>query len=73
MGNEAGWIATMLTVLLVVIALLSPRAEGQLPTLNGMEGPPAAMHRVPLIGPIVGRVQRLVTTVTWQLEAIPME
>ena len=73
MGKEAGWIATMLTVLLVVIALLSPRAEGQLPTLNRMERPPTAMYRVPLIGPIVGRVQRLVATVTWQLEAIPME
>ena len=73
MGKEAGWIATMLTVLLVVIALLSPHAEGRPPTLNRMEGPPTTMYRVPLIGPIVGRVQRLVTTVTWQLEAIPME
>ena len=73
MSKEAGWIATMLAVLLIVMSLLSPRAEGQLPTLNEMERPSATICRVPLVGPIIERVQRLVTTATWQLEAIPIE
>ena len=73
MSREAGWVATMLAVLLIIMALLSPRAEGQLPTLEEMERPPTTVCRVPLIGPIIGRVQRLVTTATWQLEAIPIE
>ncbi|MDY7076551.1 MAG: hypothetical protein SXV54_06455 [Chloroflexota bacterium] len=73
MSKEAGWIATMLAVLLIVVALLSPRTEGQLPTLQELERPPATICWVPLVGPIIGRMQRLVTTATWQLEAIPIE
>ena len=37
MSKEASWIATMLAVLLIVMALLSPQAEGRLPTLEEME------------------------------------
>ena len=73
MGKEAGWVAAMLAVLLIVLALLAPHAERQLPTLQELDRPPAAICRVPLVGPIVGRVQRLATAATWQLEAIPIE
>ena len=73
MSKEAGWVAAMLATLLIVLALLAPHADGQLPTLQELERPPAAVWRVPLVGPIVGRVQRLATTATWQLEAIPVE
>jgi hypothetical protein len=73
MSKEASWIATMLTVLLIIMALLSPQAEGRLPTLEEMEKPPAKIIRVPLIGPLIGRIQRQMIGVTWQLEAIPIE
>jgi hypothetical protein len=73
MGKEAGWVAAMVAVLLIVLALLAPHAERQLPTLQELERPPAVICRVPLVGPIVGRVQRLATAATWQLEAIPIE
>ena len=58
---------------LIVVALLSPRAAGRLPTLKEVERPPATICNVPLIGPIFGQVQRLVTRATWQLETIPIE
>ena len=73
MSKEAGWIATMLAVLLIVVALLSPRAAGRLPTLEEVERPPATICNVPLIGPLFGQVQRLVTRATWQLETVPIE
>ena len=73
MGKEAGWVAAMVAVLLIVLALLTPHPDGQLPTVQELERPPAVICRVPLIGPIVGRVQRLATAATWQLEAIPIE
>jgi hypothetical protein len=73
MSKEASWIATMLAVLLIVMALLSPRAEGRLPTLEEVEKPPATIIRAPLVGPIIGWVQRQMIGVTWQLEAIPTE
>jgi hypothetical protein len=73
MGKEAGWVSAMLAVLLIVLALLAPHADGQLPTLQELERPPAVICKVPLVGPIVGRVQRLAAAATWQLEAIPIE
>jgi hypothetical protein len=73
MGKEAGWVAAMVAVLLIVLALLAPHPDGQLPTLQELEKPPAVTGRVPPVGPIVGRVQRLATAATWQLEAIPIE
>lgn len=73
MSKEAGWIATMLAVLLIVMALLSPPTAGQLPTLEEMEKPPATIIRVPLVGPLIGRIQRQMIEATWQLEAIPIE
>ena len=73
MSKEAGWVAAMVAVLLIVLALLTPRTDGQLPTVQELERPPAAVCRVPLVGPIVGRIQRLATTATWQLETIPIE
>ena len=73
MSKEAGWIATMLAVLLIVMALLSPQVDGQLPTLEKMERPPATICRIPMIGPIIGQVRRLVAVVTWELETIPIE
>jgi len=73
MSKEAGWTTTMLAVLLIVVALLSPRAAGRLPTLEEVERPPAAICNVPLIGPIFGQVQRLVTRAAWRLETIPIE
>jgi len=72
MSKEAGWIATMLAVLLIVMALLSPQTEGRLPTLEEMEKP-TTIVRVPLVGPIIGWMQRQMIGVTWQLEAIPIE
>jgi hypothetical protein len=73
MSKEAGWVAAMLAVLLIVLALSAPHADGQLPTVQELERPPAAVCRVPLVGPIVARIQRLATTATWQLETIPIE
>jgi hypothetical protein len=73
MSKEAGWVAAMLAVLLIVLALLTPHADGQLPTMQELERPLAAICRVPLVGPIVGRVQQLATMVSWHLEAIPIE
>jgi hypothetical protein len=73
MSKEASWIAAMLTVLLIVMALLSPQTEGRLPTLEAMEKPPATIIRAPLVGPIIGRIQHQMIGVTWQLEAIPIE
>jgi hypothetical protein len=76
MNKEAGWVAAMLAVLLVLLALFPPvRAGGQLPELG--ERPAEVDCRVPLIclgaGRIVGQVQRLMARATWQLETIPME
>jgi hypothetical protein len=72
MNKEASWVAAMLAVLLVLLALFPPvRAEGQLPELR--ERPAEADCRVPLICPIVGQVQRLMSRAAWQLETIPME
>ena len=73
MSKEAGRVAGMVAVLLIVLALLAPHPDGQLPTIQELERPPAAVCKVPLVGPIVGRIQRLATTVTWQLETIPIE
>jgi hypothetical protein len=73
MSKEAGWVAAMVAVLLIVLALLAPHPDGQLPTVQELERPPAAVCNVPLVGPILGRVQRLATTATWQLETIPIE
>jgi hypothetical protein len=72
MNKEASWIAAMLAVLLILLALFPPvRAEGQLPELG--ERPAEVDCRVPLICPIFGQVQRLMSRAAWQLETIPME
>lgn len=73
MSKEAGWVAAMIAVLLIVLSLSAPHADEHLPTLQELERPPAAICRVLLVGPILGRIQRLATTATWQLEAIPIE
>ena len=74
MDRESSWVAAMLAGLLIDMALLSPaRPEGQLPTLADTERPPATICRVPLVGPVIGWIQRQITLVTWQLEAVPME
>jgi hypothetical protein len=45
--------------LLLLMALLSPaRAGGRLPALEDTERPSAVIHHVPLVGPIMGHVQR---------------
>ena len=73
MSRETTWVAVMLVLVLVLMALLSPaQAKGQLPTLEEMERPAVECH-VPLVCPAIRQMQRLVTTITWQLEAIPME
>jgi hypothetical protein len=72
MNKEASWVAAMLAVLLVLLALFPPvRAEGQLPELG--EQPVEVDCRVPLICPVVGQMQRLMSRAAWQLETIPME
>ena len=73
MSKEAGWVAAMIAVLLIVLALSAPHPDGRLPTVQELERPPAAVCNVPLVGPILGRIQRLATTATWQLETIPIE
>jgi hypothetical protein len=74
MNREADWVAAMLAGLLILLALLAPaRAEGQLPTLGETASPSAIVYRVPLVGPLIGQVQRLMFAAAWRLEAIPME
>ena len=72
MNKEAGWVAAMLAVLLVLLALFpSVRTEGQLPELG--QRPAEVDCRLPPICPIAGQVQRLMSRAAWQLETIPME
>jgi hypothetical protein len=72
MNKEAGWVAAMLAVLLLLLALFPPvRARGQLPELR--EQPGGAGCSIPLVCPAIGHVQRLMVRAAWQLEAIPME
>jgi hypothetical protein len=74
MSREAGWVATMLAGLLLLMALLAPaRVRGQLPSLEEAERPAPVVYHLPLVGPIIGRVQRMMIAATWQLEAIPTE
>lgn len=74
MSKEASWIAAVLTGLLLLMALLAPPQDrGDLPVLAEVERPIPVVSHVPLVGPIIGRVQRQMILVTWQLEAIPIE
>ena len=75
--GETTWIAIMLAGLIALMAFLSPaRPEGQLPTLEEMERPTietTIYHHVPLVGPVIERIERRIVAVTWQLEAIEYE
>jgi hypothetical protein len=74
MSKEASWIAAVLAGLLLLMAFLTPaRDRGDLPALTEVERPIPVISHVPLVGPIIGRVQRQMILVTWQLEAIPIE
>jgi hypothetical protein len=74
MSKEASWIAAVLAGLLLLMALLAPAQDrGALPVLAEVERPIPVISHVPLVGPIIGRVQRQMILVTWQLEAIPIE
>ena len=74
MSKEAGWIAAVLAGLLLLMALLAPaQNKGDLPALGEMERPMPMVSHVPLVGPIIGRVQRQMILVTWRLESIPIE
>lgn len=74
MHKEASWIAAVLAGLLLLMALLAPAQDrGDLPMLAEVERPIPVISHVPLVGPIIGRVQRQMILVTWQLEAIPIE
>jgi hypothetical protein len=74
MSKESGWIAAMLTGLLILMAFLAPvHDRGDLPILAEVERPIPVVSHVPLVGPIIGRVQRQIILVTWQLDSIPIE
>jgi hypothetical protein len=74
MSKESGWIAAVLAGLLLLMAFLAPmRDRGDLPVLSEVERPIPVVSHVPLVGPIIGRMQRQMILVTWQLETIPIE
>ena len=74
MSKESGWIAAVLAGLLLLMAFLAPaRDRGDLPELAEVERPVPVISHVPLVGPIIGRVQRQMILVSWQLESIPIE
>jgi hypothetical protein len=74
MNKEASWIAVMLAVLLVLMALLSPPgAREDLPLLETLDRPAARACRAPLMGALLGQMQRWVMVLTWQLESFPAE
>jgi hypothetical protein len=74
MNREAGWIAVILAGLLLLLAMMSPRQPaGGLPTLEAIEERPAQTCQVPVVGSVVCGVHRMFSTVTWQLEMIPVE
>jgi hypothetical protein len=74
MSKEASWIAAVLAGLLLLMAFLAPaRDRGDLPVLGEIERPIPVISHVPLVGPIIGRVQRQLILVTWRLDSIPIE
>ena len=74
MSKEASWIAAVLAGLLLLMALLAPAHDrGDLPVLAEVERPIPVVSHVPVVGPIIGRVQRQMILVTWRLERIPIE
>jgi hypothetical protein len=74
MYKEASWIAVVLAGLLLLMAFLAPAQDrGALPVLDEVERPIPVVGHVPLVGPIIGRVQRQLVLVTWRLDSIPIE
>ena len=74
MSKEASWIAAVLAGLLLLMALLTPAQDrGDLPALAEVEKPIPVVSHVPLVGPIIGRVQRQMILVAWRLDSIPIE
>jgi hypothetical protein len=74
MHKEASWIAAVLAGLLLLMTFLAPAHDrGDLPVLAEVERPIPVVSHVPVVGPIIGRVQRQMILVTWQLETIPIE
>jgi hypothetical protein len=72
--RESGWIAAVLAGLLLLMTLLAPAQDrGALPVLAEMERPIPVVSHVPLVGPIIGRVQRQLILITWRLDSIPIE
>ncbi len=74
MAKEASWVAAMLAALVILMAVVSPPGTRQsLPMLKALDRPPASIVRAPLIGSILGHMQRQVVVLTWELERIPAE
>ena len=71
--NDAGWIATLLLIVLVVMAAVVPADDEGLPELSGTAQPANPLLKVPVVGPLFGTVRRLMVNVTWRLEMIPLE